>query len=985
MPATAQKVIVATNIAETSLTIPGIRYVIDSGAARISRYNPRTRTTSLPVMAISRSSADQRKGRCGRVQNGVCIRLYSEEDYLSRPLFSAPEILRSNLAEVILRMLRLRLGHPAAFPFIDAPNPKNIRDGFDILRELGAITVDRKKDRDETRDGEPVVRLTERGRRMARLPMDPRISRILLEAEKEGCLEEATIIASGLCIQDPRERPVDEEGRADAAHRLFVDPSSDFLTLLRIWQKYFRAFEILKSAGKMRRYCRESYLSWRRMREWKDIYDQIRSILQEEERAETTKPDKEASKPEDLYAALHRSILSGYLSGIACKKDKNFYSATRGRDVMLYPGSGLFNNGGNWIIAAEMVETSRLFARTAANIESAWIEQTAGDLCTSTYSEPHWEKRREEVVAYEQVSLFGLVIVPRRKVSYAGIDPEESSRIFIRSALVDGEMKTPLPFFLANRQLVEEVLQMENKIRRRDLLHDESVLEDFYAARLSGISNVRTLKTRIREKGGDFFLRMTRDEILARLPDEEEMALYPDEVTVNGRRYHCVYRFDPGKADDGVTLKIPDVLLSDIPPGSADWMIPGMLRDRVLALLRGLPKEYRKKLQPLGTTADYLVRDLGEPSGHLISALAGLIRTKLDVDIPASAWSGGDVPEFLKVRFAVMDGNNQEKASGRDLVLLQETLSAEQDSIAFERARRLWEKAGLTRWDFGDLPESIDLSDKGSFKGCAWPALMPAEGCVHLLLYRTREEATQVHREGVAALYSLHFSRELRDLKKALILPKPLRDWAEYFGGVRNVEKLILEKVKKDLFAVDVRTEQDFLSHGRQVREKILISGQNAIRIVEPLLKAYCDTASDLRQLQTSTRGSSRMQNFLIQLRKEMNTLLPEDFLWRWSEERLKHIPRYLKALKIRADRALLNWDKDRRREEEIRPFLERLAELSMNLPAYVSDEKKQALADFSQMIEEYRVSLFAQELKTAFPVSARRLEDKLCEIDRMF
>ncbi len=984
-PTTAQKVVVATNIAETSLTIPGIRYVIDSGTARISRYNPRTRTTSLPVMAISRSSADQRKGRCGRVQNGVCIRLYTEEDYLNRPLYSTPEILRSNLAEVILRMLRLRLGHPADFPFIDAPNPKSIHDGFDILRELGAITVDRKKERDERGDGEPAVRLTERGRRMARLPMDPRISRILLEAEKEGCLEEATIIASGLCIQDPRERPVEEEGRADAAHRVFVDPSSDFLTLLRIWQKYLRAFEVLKSAGKMRKYCRESYLSWRRMREWKDIYDQIRSILQEEERQEKRKKNGETSKPEDLYAALHRSILSGYLSGTAFKKEKNFYSATRGREVMLYPGSGLFNQGGNWIVAAEMVETSRLFARTAANIESAWIEQTAGDLCTSTYSEPHWEKRREEVVAYEQVSLFGLVIVPRRKVSYASIDPEESSRIFIHSALVDGELKTPLPFLLANRQLVEEVLQMENKIRRRDLLFDESVLEDFYASRLSGISNVRTLKTKIRENGGDSFLRMTLDDILARLPDEEEMALYPDEVTVNGRSYRCVYRFDPGKADDGVTLQIPDVLLPDIPPGSAEWMIPGMLRDRVLGLLRGLPKEYRKKLQPLGQTADYLVCNLGEPSGYLISALAGLIRTKLNVDIPASAWSGGEVPEYLKVRFAVMDGTNQEKASGRDLALLQENLNAEQDSRAFDRARRFWEKTGLTRWDFGDLPESVDLSEKGSFKGCAWPALTPAEGCVHLLLYRSREEAAQVHREGVATLYRLHFSRELRDLRKALILPKPFRDWAEYFGGVRNVENLILEKVKKDLFAVDVRTEEAFLSHARQIREKILISGQDVIRVVEPLLKAYSNTASDLRQLQISTRGSSTMQSFLIQLRKEMDALLPEDFLWRWNEERLKHIPRYLKALKIRADRGLLNWEKDRRREEEIRPFIERLAELLKNLPAYVSDEKKQALADFSLMIEEYRVSLFAQELKTAFPVSARRLEEKLCDIYRMF
>lgn len=980
----AQKIVVATNIAETSLTIPRIRYVIDSGTARILQYNPRTRTTSLPVRVISRSSADQRKGRCGRVQNGVCIRLYEEADYLARPQYSTPEILRSNLAEVILRMLKLRLGHPTSFPFIDAPNPKSIRDGFEILRELGAISLGKDRNNEEKGNGEAGVSLTERGWMMARLPMDPRISRIIMEAEKEGCVEEATIIAAGLCIQDPRERPVDEEGRADAAQRIFVDPTSDFVTLLRIWEKYYKALETLKSSGKMRKYCREHYLSWRRMREWKDIYEQIRTIRREEDNGGGKTGERPAPVTEDLNAALHRSILSGYLSGIACKKEKNFYTATRGREVMLYPGSGLFNAGGNWIVAAEIVETSRLYARTAANIDSDWIERIAGDLCTSTYSEPHWEKRREEVIAWQQVSLFGLVIVPQRKVSYASIDPEESSRIFIRSALVEGELKTPLPFLLANQQLVADFVEMEDKIRRRNLLQDESVLEDFYTSRLPGICNVRTLKTKIREKGGDAFLRMTPEDVLAHLPDEEELSLYPDEVNVGGRSYRCVYHFDPGKADDGVTLQVPDVLLANLPVESADWLIPGMMRDRVLALLRGLPKEYRKKLHPLGPTADFLARNLGEPSGRLISALARVIREKLSVDIPASAWSGEGVADFLRVRFVVMDGKNREKASGRDLALLQQTFTAEEDSQAYARACRSWEKTGLTEWNFGDLPESIDLSEKGAFKGCAWPALTPGEKCVDLHLYKTREEAVQVHREGVATLYSLHFSRELKDLSRALQLPKPLTDWAVDFGGVRTVESLLLKKVKKDLFAVDIRTEGEFLSHGRQVRDKILVSGQDLIRAVEPLLKAYSRTAQDFRQLAIANRDSVWGRAFLAQLRRQMEELLPEDFLCRFNAERLEHTPRYLKALTIRADRGLLNREKDRRREEELRPFVERLTELKENLTFSVSAEKRQALEDFSQMIEEYKVSLFAQELKTAFPVSIRRLEDKLSEIERM-
>jgi len=984
-PANARKIVVATNIAETSLTIPGIRYVIDSGTARISRYNPRTRTISLAVQAISRSSADQRKGRCGRVQNGVCIRLYSEEDYLRRPLYTVPEILRSNLAEVILRMLKLGLGHPSSFPFIDAPNLKSIRDGFDVLKELGAVTIEKKRKGDNTEDEGFGVGLTEKGRRMARMPMDPRISRILLEAKKEGCLKEATIIASGLCVQDPRERPADDEGRADLAHRRFVDPASDFLTLLRIWQAYENNLERLKSSTKMRKFCRTHYLSWRRMREWKEIYEQVRTILKEggEEKGENEIDVESGQK--DLYAALHRSILSGYLSGIACRREKNFYAATRGREVMLYPGSGLFHHGGDWIVAAEMVETSRLFARTAANIDSSWIEQIAGELCTSTYSEPHWEKRREEVVAFEQVSLFGLVIVPRRRVSYAAVDPEESNRIFIRSALVDGELKTLPPFLHANCQLIAEVMQMEDKIRRRNLLQDDAVLESFYASRLPGVCDMRTLKSRIRDQGGDAFLRMSLADVLSQVPDEDELSLYPDQVDVEGRKYRCVYRFDPGREDDGVTIQIPDALLPGIPPGSADWMIPGMLKNRVLALLRGLPKEYRKKLHPLGPTADSLIRNLTEPSGPLIPELAGLIRTTLSLDIPAAAWSKSEVPDYLRVRFAVLDGKNHEKASGRDLAVLQQSVNAGKDSKALERTRRIWEKTGFTAWNFGDLPDSVEVSHDGSPAGLAWPALTPAEGCVDLCLYKTRKEAAMVHPKGVAALYSIYFSRELKDLRKALQLPKPLKSWAEDFGGARKVESLFLDKVKKDLFELEIRKEGEFLDHARKIREKLLMYGQDLIKAVEPLLKAYSETAADLRQLELSVRGNREGQAFLKQLRCELEELLPGDFLLRWEEKRLKHIPRYLKALKIRADRGFLNREKDRRREEELQPFIHRLKEALDGLSEHASDKKRQALDDFSQMVEEYKVSLFAQELKTAFPVSARRLEEKLNEIDRMF
>ncbi|MGZ6249620.1 MAG: ATP-dependent RNA helicase HrpA, partial [Syntrophales bacterium] len=473
-PASKRKIVVATNVAETSITIPGIRYVIDTGLARISQYNPRSRTTSLPVRAISRSSADQRKGRCGRVQNGVCVRLFDKADFENRPLFTEPEILRSNLAEVILRMLSLNLGDISMYPFIDPPHTKNIRDGIDILREIGAISTDARAE--EPGHGKHYS-LTERGMIMARLPIDPRISRMIIEAERERCVNEILIISSALSIQDPRERPAECEKEADKVHGRFADPSSDFMTLLRIWNKYQGLMQTAKSKGRMKTLCREHYLSIRRMREWVDVYDQLKAILDEQgwrirQRIET---DDKA-----LYDGIHKSILSGYLSNIAMRKEKNIYAAARGKDVMIFPGSGLFNKGGGWIVAAEMIETSRLFARMAANIKVEWLEELGGGLCRRTYSEPHWSRDRGEVVAYEQVSLFGLVIVTKRPISYGPINPDEASEIFIRSALIEGDLRKPFSFLLHNLGVIERISNMEDRIRRRNLLAGEDELARFY-------------------------------------------------------------------------------------------------------------------------------------------------------------------------------------------------------------------------------------------------------------------------------------------------------------------------------------------------------------------------------------------------------------------------------------------------------------------------------------------------------------------------
>ena len=538
------KIVVATNVAETSLTIPGIRYVVDTGLARIAQYQPGTRINSLPVSPIARSSADQRKGRCGRVRDGVCIRLYAEKDYLSRPAFTPPEILRSNLAEVILRMIDLRLGHPAEFAFVDRPKSQHIKDGYETLVELDAI---RRWGREH--------RLTEKGRLMARMPLDPKISRMLLEARAEGCVREVAVIAAALSIRDPRERPQDETEQADAVHRSFRHPDSDFLTLLNIWDRYHSADANLTSRRRQHRFCRDHFLSYSRVREWVQIHDQIQAIFQEQRIPWGRKDRVEIGG--DLYAAIHRSILSGYLSHIAVLKEKNFFTAAKGRDVMVFPGSTLFGKARPWIVAAEMVRTSRLFARTASRIEPGWLEDLGGDLCRYTYTGARWESDRGQVVAEERVTLFGLEIVSGRRISYARIRPEEAHEIFVRSALVEGDLTDPPDFLHHNLALVERLSRTEEKLRRRGLLLGEDILAEFYSRRLPGVADAVSLQKVIRERGGDAFLRMRESDILLSIPDSDELAAFPDRWRIGDLDLPVTYRFAPGESDDGVTLQVP--------------------------------------------------------------------------------------------------------------------------------------------------------------------------------------------------------------------------------------------------------------------------------------------------------------------------------------------------------------------------------------------------------------------------------------------
>jgi ATP-dependent helicase HrpA len=994
---TLRRIVVATNVAETSLTIPGIRFVIDTGLARISTYNPRSRTAGLPVRPISRSSADQRKGRCGRVESGVCIRLYSEEEYLARPLYTPPEILRANLAGVILRMLALGLGEISAFPFIDRPAPKSVREGLETLQELTAV-----ERRPGVQGNGESWRLTRMGKIMAGLPIDPRIARMIIEAKKENCLPEILVIAAALTIQDPRERPLEKEKDADRAHARYKDPASDFISLLNIYRHVRDDSGGEKSQGQLRKLCRDNFLSYRRIREWRDIYNQLATILTENKfitapqkdketdgiavRGKVSFPDKRPGSRKksggEVYAAIHRSILSGFLGHIAFKKEKNLYTATQGRQTMIFPGSGLFNTGGKWIVAAEIIETSRLFARIVANIDSAWIEELAGDLCRHAYLSPHWEKKRGEVVASEQVTLFGLTIVSGRPVSYGKINPVEAARIFIRGALVEGEVNVPPPFLTRNQALIKKIADLEEKIRRHDLLVGEEEIAAFYENRLPGVFDIRTLQRLVRDRGDDSFLLMKEEDLLVQEPDSGEIELYPDSVSASGWKFECNYRFAPGQPEDGITLKIPVHSVPSVPAASLDWSVPGLLREKIAALLRALPKEYRKKLIPLADTADLVFREIPR-EGRLLATLSRFLQSRFGVNVPADCWQISQVEDRLNLRFSVVDAKGREVAAGRDISLLETEFADEEGDQVFAAARSRLEKSGLISWDFGDMPGEIVIDEGRGKPFLFYPALETAGDTASFRLFRSVREANLAHPLGVKALLMIRFRNELRALRRMLSPTGEMRLWAAAFGGVRMLENALWEKVTDKLFAVDIRTEREFLSHAENIRPLIIPHGQETVTIARPILKALYETTERFRTLEIANRSHRPFLSFLADLRRELTTLVPADFLMRYDDQRLLQIVRYLRAFIIRAEKGAVHLNKAITGGVEIREVVAIFKELSA-APQSDSDERLSALEELRWMIEEYKVSVFAQELKTPFPISRKRIDSKIAEIKSM-
>ena len=991
--ALGRKVIVSTNVAETSITIPGIKYVIDTGIARIPRYSPRTRTTSLPVMEISRSSADQRKGRCGRVANGICVRLYDEESYEGRPLFTLPEILRANLAEVILRMTSLKLGRVEAFPFVDPPSSQSIADGFQTLVELGAIEEIKHK-------GTVSHQLTKTGRIMAAIPVDPKLSRILIEASHNGCMAEVLVIISALTIRDPRERPDGKEAQADQKHAIFKDPFSDFITVLNIWKRFQVHMGGAKKTSLMKTFCKDNFISFLRMREWIDIQGQLSRIAKEFDLPKGNMPEEtgKGSKKEAFgaeYIAIHKSILAGYLSSIATVKEKNLYKATKGREVMIFPGSGLFNKGGPWIVASEMVETSRLFARNVARIDPDWLEELGKDLVKRTCSNPRWEKKMGAVVADEQVSLFGLLIAANRKVLYGPKDPDEATGIFIRSALVEGDLDIPkgnrhFSFLGHNNALIDDVRGVEDRIRRRDILISEEDLFTFYAEKITHTWDIRTFTRNLKQAGGDAHLKMDPEAISRYTPEAEELAAFPKGITVGGGNFSLSYAFEPGEENDGVTLEVPAHSAKALSKEALDWVVPGLMGEKIEAMIKALPKEHRKRLVPVSDTVAVITAEMEElmilrkgtfPTRPLITALGSFLAKRFGIRIPPTAWHGEAIPDHLKVRISVTGARGKELASSRDKsVLLTQTQEAPQKDDLFQARRREWEKQDLTEWPMDEIPATLPFHG-GLF---AYPALTVTPGGIALTLHRHDREALYLHKKGVAALTALHLSKEVRSLSKDLKLTGEAKKRAAYFKGDVTLTEALSTKTTELLFPSDLRSRADFEAHVKTASKKLYTTGTSLLTAVETILARYHETSALIyaEELKRSKNPSGGLLTGM--LRNELDLLVPKNFITLYEPGRLTLLERHIRAIALRAKRAFDAPEKDRAKANEVAPFVKSLNHLVASLTPDSSREKKEAIESLFWSIEEFKISVYAQEIRTREKVSAKRLTKQIRDIEVM-
>ena len=934
-PSAARRIVLATNVAETSLTVPRIRYVVDTGLARIKRYSYRNKVEMLQVEAISQASARQRAGRCGRVADGVCVRLYSEEDFSRRPAFTDPELLRSSLASVILRAKSLGLGEVADFPFLDPPAPRAIADGYALLEELGAVD-DQKS-------------LTEIGRELARLPLDPRVGRMLIAARSEGCLDELRIIAAGLSVRDPRERPLERAAAADARHGRFADERSDFLAFLKLWKLF---------DGKLEKACRENFLSIPRMREWRDIHAQLGSTLED---LDWRRSSADPEKPEG-HRAIHRALLCGLLGNIGMREESadtpGGYTGARGIKFRVHPGSWV-RKPGKWIMAAELVETTRLYARMVANIEPRWLEELGAHLIKRHRENPHWERSRAQVVALERGTLYGLPVYSNRRVPFAPFDPALAREIFIRSALVEGDFETRAPFFAHNRRLVKDIERLEHKARRPDILVDEELIFAFYDARLparihGGAELEHWRKEAEREAPKLLFL--SREDLMRHEAAGITTENFPPELAIGANRFALEYHFEPGSARDGVTMVVPLALLNQVSAERAEWLVPGLVKEKVRALARSIPQRLRHKLGSLDAFAEGFCAAIDASSGSLVDALSRHIRAEHNLDVPLDAFRADSAPPHLHMNFRVVDDHGRQLAAGRDLAALKAELGEKTAAILRDEAP-LPEGERYTAWTVGDLPELMELT-RGGQTLVGYPALVDAGDSVTLQVFDSPEKARDRHREGVLRLLAIAFRDRVRDLERTFakdVVLGPLKD------------DIIAAALERTFLADGVpMTQAQFSARADAGRSRFTLIAQEIARTASAINAERASLEKKLALMQKSFPAAAD------EIRAQLARLLAPGWIARTPWARLQHIPRYLKAAGVRLDKLRSDPARDARLAADVasieQPYRRELATRLRRGAAGADMEQ------FGWLLEELRVSLFAQALKTPVPVSLKRL-----------
>ncbi len=967
-----RRIVLATNVAETSVTVPKVGCVVDTGVARVSRYNRHSGVQRLPIEPVSRASADQRKGRCGRTGPGVCVRLYSEADLETRPEFPEPEILRTNLASVLLRMRALGIRELDTFPFIDPPARRHVNDGLRLLRELGALDSE-----DE---------LTDTGRRLARLPLDPRLGRMLLAAEVHGCVADILVIASALSVADPRDRPPGREAAAAAAHRRYADERSDFLSLLNLWALYQKKTRGLPDKA-LHAFCRKRFLSLTRMREWRDVHDQLRQLAAE--------LGIHRGSFGATYARVHKALLAGLLRNVGFLGAEREYTGVRGANFRVAPGSAQHPGQAKWIMAAELVETSRLYAFTAARVRPEWIEEAAGDLVRRSYFDAHWDAKRGVPMVYEQSALYGLTVIPKRRRRYASISADEARRIFIRAALVEGQMDRSAPFVDHNRKVVSRLRAFDDRLRQPDVLISDGALYEFYDHRVpSNVFDLGSFDGWVRQLDDADLDDLCLDEealVSARL-DPGVYARYPDSLEVGEHRLSLRYLFSPGLPDDGITVVVPLGLLSLLDERSFDRLVPGYLEEKVQAMLRALPKSLRREIVPLNEFCARFLEQAAAPGDALIDALTAFARRMHGVEFPAEAWRPDRLPDHLRMNYAVVNAEGEEIDSGRNLADLQRRSSAGGDGST-PNSHAVAQR-GLTDWSVGNIADQEEAS-QASGKVLVYPMLEDKGDSVWLTASESKERAQMLHQHGVRRLFMLTRNRDLRRLRKTLsglerlelayaavhASPPAWQVQNGQFGlaveaDARVSDQILHVAITRALgeSGLAVRKEAEFRAVSKNALSSLPALAAELCALCEDILDRHRRIHRTLDENPPPGRAES-----IDDIRSHLDTLVYRGFILSTPLEQLENYPRYLEALERRIEKIRLGGARDADKVSAIASHWERFVARAVDhLARGRSDPERER---YRWMMEEYRVSLFAQEVGTAYPVSQKRLDSQWAKV----